>query len=1135
MPQIKALFQQLKGVSKEVGDQTASAAKAAGSVLVDQFGVPIKKVGAELKALAQDESKAASGARDLGKAASEMAGQTERVAGAAARAGRALRGMGEDGKSGANGAGAGLKGAAGHADSFGDSVGALARKLGLAYAGLLLFRQAVAFVKEGLDFGSKMETAQLGIGSLIAAQAKLTDATGRELKGREALNAALALSADQMQKLKIAGLETVATTEQLVVAYQQAVGVGLSVGMNLDQIREVTIKITQAAAALGLPMNQLSEEVRDLLQGNINPRNTRIATALQITNEEVRKWKAAGGSTLADELNTRMEAFGLAGENAAKTWQGVTSNVVEATQTLAGEMTKPLFTQLRDGLQGALEGVFDLKKAKISDEFTGLVEAGQEAFAGLGSLGTDAIQGLMGGLKEAAAWLHEHKILVQEIITNGVELVRTVFTLLGTLKEVASSMLTAEQRGNVISFIFKGLALVVAGISDGIRLIASGIFGLGTVILTQMVKPLQTFLEKLAQGLDLVGKGEWAAKLRSWSMDLQGMVDASAAKTAKMFDPLANGTGAVGTLLKAWENVNQVQDSGEIKRQLTHKQAVKRITELRDEIGKLEKAQAAALNAGGKNGDLAPDVQKRATQLAAMRKEREEVAKAAGITLQARNVPETKEKSNTYAQEMLRLEKEGLQYAGKATLEEERQLKVKELGIQREKDLDDVRKKAIKEGWSSEMTKSSREKIEQNYADGRMAVWDKYTKDRAKLEEDLQARLTAQEDGGLTKRLESVRNYIRDLRERNERSKAGGESFLTEDQIITAEAAMIARERVKQVHADVAEINKMLAERGQLLGRGLNDKEIDEVIAPFEQAGGTKGEAAGKVKKGLHRGESGADGLDAGIQGWLAQSRNAFKVWENFATSVLGGLESNFGSFFTSLTQRGTTFGEKTKALWSGISQTIVGAFGKIAAAELVDWGIKRAKLAWTVIASAWQSKDTAKTVAENTVKTTSNTTTAASGFFASLAALPFGAGFAIAAALVFAMMGLLKSITGRKVGGLAGEHGPELTLLGEEGLEVVAPEKDFKDWARNLIGMGSRLQANITSQEREVRVYQRQGIDYAQAAAEAPQGNESGRRPGSLGGDYYDLRGSFNVDPGSRQWADLVQSGIKGGGRSVG
>src|SRR5690606_9696294 len=59
-----------------------------------------------------------------------------------------------------------------------------------AFAAAVGFRR---FIQEGLKFNDIMETAQLGIASLISAAGALSTAQGRVLSGNEALNASFVM------------------------------------------------------------------------------------------------------------------------------------------------------------------------------------------------------------------------------------------------------------------------------------------------------------------------------------------------------------------------------------------------------------------------------------------------------------------------------------------------------------------------------------------------------------------------------------------------------------------------------------------------------------------------------------------------------------------------------------------------------------------------------------------------------------------------------------------------------------------------------------------------------------------------------------------------------------------------------
>ena len=117
---------------------------------------------------------------------------------------------------------------------------------------------------------------------------------------------------------------------------------------------------------MGLAQNQLSEEIRSLFQGTITPRNTRIATALGITNDDIRRARELGN--LGTFLKTRFEAISKSGERLADTFSGQVNAASDAFKQLIAESSKPLFGQLKAGLKDFNTKIFkDLQDEPIID------------------------------------------------------------------------------------------------------------------------------------------------------------------------------------------------------------------------------------------------------------------------------------------------------------------------------------------------------------------------------------------------------------------------------------------------------------------------------------------------------------------------------------------------------------------------------------------------------------------------------------------------------------------------------------------------------------------------------------------------------------------------------------------------
>lgn len=272
-------------------------------------------------------------------------------------------------------------------------------------------------VREGFKFNEVIETATLGVASLITAVGQLHDAQGRLLEGPQALAAAYKLADDQVQKLRVDGIRSAATTEQLIEAFREAVASGVSAGLSLDQVRTLTVQIVQAAGALGIPLNQLNEEVRSLFQGTTN-RNTRLALQLfkngaQDANAMVRAARESG--TLFEALSAKFKPFSDAAEKSLSTWKVLKSNIVETFQVVAGQVTKPLFEQLKQTGNQALFGIFDITTAKITPKFQPLIDVFAGLFGKVGNIIKTAIEGAVQGAAALSDWFKQNKVAVDQV------------------------------------------------------------------------------------------------------------------------------------------------------------------------------------------------------------------------------------------------------------------------------------------------------------------------------------------------------------------------------------------------------------------------------------------------------------------------------------------------------------------------------------------------------------------------------------------------------------------------------------------------------------------------------------------------------------------------------------------------
>ena len=195
----------------------------------------------------------------------------------------------------------GKKGAKGIADTRREAT-SLNRTLGrvqrtaIAFVALMVGRaisqQFRRMVSTGIEFNAVIEQSKLGIASIIMSQGQFVDSVGETLEGYEALIVAQKMSGKIVQQLQVDNLRTIATLDQLVTAFQQGLAPAMERGFDVERAREFTVAMVQAAGALGMNLNMMAEELRSLLRGTITPRATFIATALGITNQDIRRYES---------------------------------------------------------------------------------------------------------------------------------------------------------------------------------------------------------------------------------------------------------------------------------------------------------------------------------------------------------------------------------------------------------------------------------------------------------------------------------------------------------------------------------------------------------------------------------------------------------------------------------------------------------------------------------------------------------------------------------------------------------------------------------------------------------------------------------------------------------------------------
>ena len=278
-----------------------------------------------------------------------------------------------------------LKGIQAEANRTTSAVGKLSQSMqSYAAIGAQIAAGAVGFtsvanafsqmVSAGAKFNMAMETNAIGMSGILTS---MTTLNGKTLEW----NQAMSISQGIIKSLNNDALKTAATSEELVDTFRALLGPGLGSGMNIEQIQKLTTVGVNAVKSLGLNGPQLIQELRDLVQGGIRPASSTLATALGLTDADIKAAKTSSEG-LYSFLMERLNGFDRAAKETPKTLAGLQDQLKEGlTRAMAGAI-KPVQDEYKNTLK-EISGVLFDQNLDVSPELVSNLEAAGQHVANM--------------------------------------------------------------------------------------------------------------------------------------------------------------------------------------------------------------------------------------------------------------------------------------------------------------------------------------------------------------------------------------------------------------------------------------------------------------------------------------------------------------------------------------------------------------------------------------------------------------------------------------------------------------------------------------------------------------------------------------------------------------------------------
>ena len=208
-------------------------------------------------------------------------------------------------------------------------------------------------IQPGLQFASSMETSRVGLASILVS---LTSVNRQSLSWAQGM----ALAGDTVSKVQQSALLTGQDAADLLKLTQGLMSSGLSGNMSIDQIVKFATVGSTAIRQIGMDSSQMIQELRDMVQGGIQPQSSVLATNLGLTDADVARARAAGN--LYQVLMERMKGFQMGIDSYMDTMEGKFNIITAGLTKTASIGMKPLFNVMDAALTGIINKLFIINK-----------------------------------------------------------------------------------------------------------------------------------------------------------------------------------------------------------------------------------------------------------------------------------------------------------------------------------------------------------------------------------------------------------------------------------------------------------------------------------------------------------------------------------------------------------------------------------------------------------------------------------------------------------------------------------------------------------------------------------------------------------------------------------------------------
>lgn len=322
------------------------------------------------------------------------------------------------------------------------------------------------FIGEGLEYNSLIKDSVIGFAGIISGLARVVDLQGKLVPESQKWNKSLEISDRIVDSLQLSAFKTKATYSELARGLQEGLAPLLNARLKENQLEPFVTRFVQVMTALRVPIREIGQEIRGLLQGDTNAKNSRVSAQFmqefisQGLHAKTEIRKIIQNDDFYDWFMKKSAEQGRAGSEMMNNLSGAASNLKEAWERTLGEGTKVLWEQLTKTILDGTDAIIQFDKNGKAIFNDALVEAIRKVANAFSYVAIEAAAAVNAIIKPGGAWdtFKEWKALTDKNVQKANEDIRNplIQTLDDDIDWLKSHLFGKQSIGNYVVKQFGG-------------------------------------------------------------------------------------------------------------------------------------------------------------------------------------------------------------------------------------------------------------------------------------------------------------------------------------------------------------------------------------------------------------------------------------------------------------------------------------------------------------------------------------------------------------------------------------------------------------------------------------------------------------------------------------------------------